>query len=111
MSTEKCMVCDETANEEDEISYAAGDGVWFHNQCFKCSQCDEHLLENNYSLSDGILYCKPHFDERVRNNRRLPTRGVSLPKPSELNSSGKLSSIFFKAQSKRVASKLPPSEK
>ncbi|XP_021972379.1 pollen-specific protein SF3-like isoform X2 [Helianthus annuus] len=109
MSAEKCMVCDETVDDEDEISYAAADGVWFHNQCFICSQCGEQLSEDNYSLSDGVLYCKPHFDEKVRNNRRLP-RGVSLPKPSELTSS-RLSSIFFKAQSKRVASKLPPSEK
>ncbi|XP_035831417.1 F-actin-monooxygenase MICAL3 isoform X5 [Helianthus annuus] len=110
MSAEKCMVCDETVDDEDEISYAAADGVWFHNQCFICSQCGEQLSEDNYSLSDGVLYCKPHFDEKVRNNRRLP-RGVSLPKPSELKTSSRLSSIFFKAQSKRVASKLPPSEK
>lgn len=56
MSAEKCMVCDETANDEDEISYAAGDGVWFHNQCFKCSQCDEHLLV--FSLM--VLYFVPY---------------------------------------------------
>ncbi|KAI3687527.1 hypothetical protein L1987_81224 [Smallanthus sonchifolius] len=109
MSAEKCMVCDETVNDEDEISSTV-DGVWYHNQCFICSQCDEQLLENNYSLSDGILYCKPHFEEKNSNNKRLP-RGVSLPKPSELKTTSKLSSIFFKAQSKRIASKLPPSQK
>ncbi|MFS8003547.1 putative transcription factor interactor and regulator LIM family [Helianthus anomalus] len=101
MSAEKCMVCDEKVDDEYEISYVAADGVWFHNQCFKCSQCGEQHSEDNYSLSDGGLYCKPHFDEKVRNNRRLP-RG---------RTSSRLSSIFFKAQSKRVASKLPPSEK
>ncbi|KAI7747783.1 hypothetical protein M8C21_006154 [Ambrosia artemisiifolia] len=111
MFAEKCMVCNEIVDDEDETSYAAADGVWFHNQCFKCSQCDEHLSENNYSLSDGILYCKPHFDEKLRKNRRLP-RGISLPKPRDLQKkSSKLSSIFFKARSKPVASKLPPSEK
>ncbi|KAK1436218.1 hypothetical protein QVD17_01996 [Tagetes erecta] len=71
MSREKCMVCDETVDDEDELSFAV-DGDWYHNECFKCSQCDEQLLQKT---------------------------------------SSKLSSIFFKTQSKRIASKLPPLEK
>nr|GFB19047.1 zinc finger, LIM-type [Tanacetum cinerariifolium] len=67
--------------------------------------------ENNYSSFDGNLYCKPHFEQKVKKNKRLP-RGLSLPKPSELRkTSSIISSIFFKTQAKLAASKLPPSGK
>ncbi|KAL4592884.1 hypothetical protein LXL04_005891 [Taraxacum kok-saghyz] len=80
MSTEICIVCDEAIDPGENLSI---DGVSYHSECFQCSQCDEKLLENDYSSFDGILYCKPHFEQTFQKNGRIP-RELSLPKPSEL---------------------------
>ncbi|CAH1439481.1 unnamed protein product [Lactuca virosa] len=102
MSTEICIVCDETVDPDEEIFV---DGVLYHNECFQCSQCDEKLSENDYSSFDGILYCKPHFEQTFEKNGRI-SRELSLPKPSELRkTSSKLSTIFFKTQAKQAVSK------
>ncbi|PWA34589.1 zinc finger, LIM-type [Artemisia annua] len=83
MSTEECIVCDDQFVDADEI--LSPDGVSYRDTFLKCSQCDEQISGNNYSSLDGNLYCKPHFEQKVKKNRRLP-RGLSqlLPKPSEL---------------------------
>ncbi|KAI3792454.1 hypothetical protein L2E82_06334 [Cichorium intybus] len=80
MSTEICIVCDEIIDPDENLSV---DGVFYHYECFQCSQCNEKLLENDYSSFDGILYCKPHFEQTFTKNGRIP-RELSLPKPSEL---------------------------
>nr|GEX42308.1 zinc finger, LIM-type [Tanacetum cinerariifolium] len=109
MSTDECIVCDDQFVDADEI--LSPDEVSYHDTILKCSQCDKQLSENNYSSFDGNLYCKPHFEQKVKKNKRLP-RGLSLPKPSELRkTSSIISSIFFKTQAKLAASKLPPSGK
>ncbi|KAI3522556.1 hypothetical protein L1887_00429 [Cichorium endivia] len=102
MSSEICIVCDEIIDSGENLSV---DGVIYHYECFQCSQCNEKLSENDYSSFDGILYCKPHFEQTFTKNGRIP-RELSLPKPSELReTSSRLSSMFFKTQAKQAVSK------
>ncbi|KAA3462213.1 LIM domain-containing protein PLIM2b-like [Gossypium australe] len=39
------------------------EGVPYHKTCFKCSHCKGNLQMTTYSWMDGILYCKPHFEQ------------------------------------------------
>ncbi|CAH2058678.1 unnamed protein product [Thlaspi arvense] len=41
----------------------SADGVPFHKSCFKCSHCKSTLQLSNYSSMEGVLYCKPHFEQ------------------------------------------------
>ncbi|KAL2461590.1 LIM domain-containing protein PLIM2c [Abeliophyllum distichum] len=57
---DKCKACDKTVYFVDLLS---ADGATFHKSCFKCSHCKGTLVMSNYSSMDGILYCKPHFEQ------------------------------------------------
>ncbi|MQM11783.1 hypothetical protein Taro_044688, partial [Colocasia esculenta] len=57
---DRCKACDKTVYVVDSLSI---DGVPFHKSCFKCSHCKGTLAMSNYSSMDGVLYCKPHFEQ------------------------------------------------
>ncbi|CAA0813610.1 LIM domain-containing protein PLIM2c [Striga hermonthica] len=57
---DKCKACDKTVYFVDLLS---ADGATFHKSCFKCSHCKGTLVMSNYSSMDGVLYCKPHFEQ------------------------------------------------
>ncbi|KAL3618653.1 LIM domain-containing protein PLIM2a [Castilleja foliolosa] len=57
---DKCKACDKTVYFVDLLS---ADGSTFHKSCFKCSHCKGTLVMSNYSSMDGVLYCKPHFEQ------------------------------------------------
>ncbi|KAL3649544.1 LIM domain-containing protein PLIM2b [Castilleja foliolosa] len=57
---DKCKACDKTVYFVDLLS---ADGSTFHKSCFKCSHCKGTLVMSSYSSMDGILYCKPHFEQ------------------------------------------------
>ncbi|KAL6557207.1 LIM domain-containing protein PLIM2a [Orobanche minor] len=57
---DKCKACDKTVYFVDLLS---ADGATFHKSCFKCTHCKGTLVMSNYSSMDGVLYCKPHFEQ------------------------------------------------
>ncbi|XP_050246010.1 LIM domain-containing protein PLIM2b isoform X1 [Quercus robur] len=57
---DKCKACDKTVYVVDMMSL---EGVPYHKSCFKCSHCKGFLSMSTYSSMDGILYCKPHFEQ------------------------------------------------
>ncbi|KZV57636.1 hypothetical protein F511_03096 [Dorcoceras hygrometricum] len=57
---DKCKACDKTVYFVDQLS---ADGATFHKSCFKCCHCKGTLVMSNYSSMDGVLYCKPHFEQ------------------------------------------------
>ncbi|KAK9984405.1 hypothetical protein SO802_033930 [Lithocarpus litseifolius] len=48
------------------IELFTADGVPYHKICFKCSHCNGILAMSRYSSMDGVLYCKPHFEQRFK---------------------------------------------
>ncbi|KAK4794408.1 hypothetical protein SAY86_012402 [Trapa natans] len=62
-TTEKCKACEKTVYFAEMVS---ADGVPFHKTCFRCSQCNGLLTNSNYSHLDGALYCKPHFEQTLK---------------------------------------------
>ncbi|CAN1777963.1 LIM domain-containing protein PLIM2c [Linum perenne] len=59
-TTDKCKTCDKTVHFIDMIT---ADGIPYHKTCFKCSHCNGKLVMGSYSSMDGVLYCKPHFEQ------------------------------------------------
>ncbi|WRX19041.1 zinc finger protein [Theobroma cacao] len=59
-TTEKCKACDKTVHFIDLLS---ADGVSYHKTCFKCSHCNGLLVMSSYCSMEGVLYCKPHFEQ------------------------------------------------
>ncbi|KAM1125490.1 hypothetical protein FF1_040776 [Malus domestica] len=57
---DKCKACDKTVYVTEMLSL---EGVPYHKSCFKCSHCKGFLSMSTYSSMDGILYCKPHFEQ------------------------------------------------
>ncbi|XVF52863.1 hypothetical protein PTKIN_Ptkin05aG0052600 [Pterospermum kingtungense] len=59
-TTEKCKACDKTVHFIDAVS---ADGVSYHKTCFRCSHCNGLLVMSSYCSREGLLYCKPHFEQ------------------------------------------------
>ncbi|XP_022759539.1 LIM domain-containing protein PLIM2b isoform X1 [Durio zibethinus] len=57
---DKCKACDKTVHVVDMLSL---EGVPYHKTCFKCTHCKGNLVMSTYSSMDGVLYCKPHFEQ------------------------------------------------
>ncbi|KAG8476530.1 hypothetical protein CXB51_033471 [Gossypium anomalum] len=59
-TTDKCTVCDKTVHFIDLLT---ADGIPYHKTCFKCTHCNGLLVMSNYCSMEGVLYCKPHFEQ------------------------------------------------
>ncbi|KAL4383015.1 hypothetical protein GQ457_15G009590 [Hibiscus cannabinus] len=59
-TTTKCTACDKTVHFIDLIKI---DGISYHKTCFRCSRCNGRLVMSNYRSMEGVLYCKPHFEQ------------------------------------------------
>ncbi|CDP14069.1 unnamed protein product [Coffea canephora] len=57
---QKCKACVKTVYPVELLS---ADGVSYHKSCFKCSHCKGTLKLSNYSSMEGVLYCKPHYEQ------------------------------------------------
>ncbi|KAK9147857.1 hypothetical protein Scep_006614 [Stephania cephalantha] len=98
---QKCTACGKTVYVVDMLS---ADGAAYHKSCFKCSHCKGILAMSNYSSIDGVLYCKPHFEQLFKESgsfsKKFPS-GQNSQKPNEMNRTpSKLSSMFSGTQDK-----------
>ncbi|XP_057980076.1 LIM domain-containing protein PLIM2c-like [Malania oleifera] len=103
---DKCKACDKTVYFVDLLS---ADGATYHKSCFKCSHCRGTLVMSNYSSMDGVLYCKPHFEQLFKESgnfsKNFQTSGKSAEKQNDMLSRtpSKLSSFFSGTQDKCAA--------
>ncbi|KAL0412007.1 UNVERIFIED_CONTAM: LIM domain-containing protein PLIM2a [Sesamum latifolium] len=98
---DKCKACDKTVYFVDLLS---ADGATFHKSCFKCSHCKGTLVMSNYSSMDGVLYCKPHFEQLFKESGNFSKNFQTGSKPERENSltraPSKLSALFSGTQDK-----------
>ncbi|KAL6498817.1 LIM domain-containing protein PLIM2a [Orobanche gracilis] len=91
---DKCKACDKTVYFVDLLS---ADGATFHKSCFKCTHCKGTLVMSNYSSMDGVLYCKPHFEQLFKESGNF-SKNFQNGKPERENSltraPSKLSALF-----------------
>ncbi|KAG5029940.1 hypothetical protein AAZX31_05G192000 [Glycine max] len=96
---QKCKACDKTVHFVEGLS---ADGAAYHKNCFRCSHCNGLLAISNYSSTEGVLYCKVHFEQLFKETGTYPKKSQSSGKPPlELNRApSKLSAFFSGTQEK-----------
>ncbi|KAK9065683.1 hypothetical protein SSX86_015084 [Deinandra increscens subsp. villosa] len=67
-TTQKCMACDKTVYLVDKLT---ADNRVFHKACFRCHHCKGTLKVFNYNSFEGVLYCRPHFDQLFKQTGSL----------------------------------------
>ncbi|KAH9612553.1 hypothetical protein KSS87_010599 [Heliosperma pusillum] len=98
-TVQKCKVCDKTVYLMDQLS---ADGIAYHKSCFKCHHCKSQLQLHSYSSMEGVLYCKPHFEQLFKEsgnfNKNFQSR-TSLSK-THTRSPSKAARMFSGTQEK-----------
>lgn len=93
----KCTACEKTAYLVDKLT---ADGRVFHKACFRCHHCKGTLKLGNYNSFEGVLYCRPHFDQLFKRTGSLDKSFEGTPKvvkpdrPVESENGSKVSSMF-----------------
>lgn len=87
---DKCKACDKTVYVVDMVS---ADGIPYHKNCFRCSQCNGKLAIGRYSSLDGVLFCMPHFEQHFKKTGSYSDRKPTM-KPELARTPSKLSSMF-----------------
>lgn len=76
-TTQKCMACDKTVYLVDKLT---ADNRIYHKTCFRCHHCRGTLKLGNYNSFDGVLYCRPHFDQLFKRTGSLDKSFEGTPK-------------------------------
>ncbi|KAJ6685803.1 LIM DOMAIN-CONTAINING PROTEIN WLIM1-LIKE [Salix purpurea] len=98
-TTQKCMACDKTVYLVDKLT---ADNRVYHKACFRCHHCRGTLKLGNYNSFEGVLYCRPHFDQLFKRTGSLDKSFEGTPKivkpekpvDSEKPISSKVSTMF-----------------
>ncbi|KAI3413143.1 uncharacterized protein J3R85_016514 [Psidium guajava] len=80
-TTQKCKACDKTVYLVDKLTV---NNRVYHKACFRCHHCNGTLKLGNFNSFEGVLYCRPHFDQLFK-------RTGSLDKSFEAN---RVSALF-----------------
>ncbi|KAF9604467.1 hypothetical protein IFM89_006749 [Coptis chinensis] len=106
---QKCKACEKTVYLVDQLR---ADNKVYHKTCFRCHHCKGTLKLGNYSSFQGVLYCKPHFDQLLKMTGSLDRSFESAPKTIKVarslgqgNVNNRISSMFAGTQDKCVTCK------
>uniref|UniRef100_A0A0C9S6C7 TSA: Wollemia nobilis Ref_Wollemi_Transcript_11268_1180 transcribed RNA sequence n=1 Tax=Wollemia nobilis TaxID=56998 RepID=A0A0C9S6C7_9CONI len=106
-TTQKCKACDKTVYLVDQLT---ADNSVFHKACFRCHHCRGTLKLSNYSSYEGVLYCKPHFDQLFKKTGSLEKSFEGTPKATRNDKSqeenktpSRISAMFSGTQERCVA--------
>ncbi|XP_022759542.1 LIM domain-containing protein PLIM2b isoform X4 [Durio zibethinus] len=98
---DKCKACDKTVHVVDMLSL---EGVPYHKTCFKCTHCKGNLVMSTYSSMDGVLYCKPHFEQLFKESGNFSKNFQAVfCNMLQSRTPSKLSSLFCGTQDKCAA--------
>ncbi|XP_038995458.1 LIM domain-containing protein WLIM1-like [Hibiscus syriacus] len=106
-TTQKCKACEKTVYWVDQLTV---DNKVYHRACFRCHHCKGTLKLSNYCSFEGVLYCKPHFDQLFKRTGSLDKSFEGTPKTvrvdrSEQVANSRVSKLFAGTQEKCVACK------
>nr|XP_027110866.1 LIM domain-containing protein WLIM2b isoform X1 [Coffea arabica]XP_027110867.1 LIM domain-containing protein WLIM2b isoform X1 [Coffea arabica] len=100
---QKCKACVKTVYPVELLS---ADGVSYHKSCFKCSHCKGTLKLSNYSSMEGVLYCKPHYEQLFKETGSFnksfqsPAKSAEKLTPELTRSPSKAAGMFSGTQDK-----------
>ncbi|KAF3773972.1 LIM domain-containing protein [Nymphaea thermarum] len=106
-TTQKCRACEKTVYLVDQLT---ADNKVYHKACFRCHHCKGTLKLSNYSSFEGVLYCKPHFDQLFKRTGSLDKSFEGIPRAVKATNghegnSSRVSTLFAGTQEKCVACK------
>ncbi|KAK6148429.1 hypothetical protein DH2020_019341 [Rehmannia glutinosa] len=116
-TTQKCKACEKIVYLVDQLT---ADTKVYHKACFRCHHCKGTLKLSNYCSYEGVLYCKPHFDQLFKMTGSLNKSFEGAPKTARVEKSfeqgtvsSKVSSLFAGTQDKCIScnKKVYPLEK
>ncbi|KAF9621178.1 hypothetical protein IFM89_016672 [Coptis chinensis] len=76
-TTQKCKACEKTVYLVDQLT---ADNRVYHKACFRCHHCRGTLKLSNYNSFEGVLYCRPHFDQTFKRTGSLDKSFDGTPK-------------------------------
>lgn len=76
-TTQKCTACEKTVYLVDRL---AADSRVYHKACFRCHHCTGTLKLSNYCSFEGVLYCRPHYDQLFKRTGSLEKSFEGIPK-------------------------------
>lgn len=65
---DKCVGCEKTVYPIEKVSV---NGAAYHRRCFKCSYGGCTISPSNYIAHEGVLYCKHHHMQLIKNKGDL----------------------------------------
>ncbi|KAK8561328.1 hypothetical protein V6N12_048402 [Hibiscus sabdariffa] len=77
VTQQKCNACNKTVYLIDKLT---ADNRVFHKACFRCHHCKGTLKLSNYNSFEGVLYCRPHFDQLLKRTGSLEKSFEGTPK-------------------------------
>ncbi|XP_052192619.1 LIM domain-containing protein WLIM1-like [Diospyros lotus] len=101
-TTQKCTACDKTVYLVDRL--AANNRI-YHKACFRCHHCNGTLKLSNFNSFEGVLYCRPHFDQLFKRTGSLEKSFEGTPKAAKLekpSTANKVSNMFAGTREKCV---------
>ncbi|XP_039146130.1 LIM domain-containing protein WLIM1 [Dioscorea cayenensis subsp. rotundata] len=108
-TTQKCTACTKTVYLVDKLT---ADNRVYHKACFRCHHCKGTLKLGNYNSFEGVLYCRPHFDQLFKRTGSLDKSFEGTPKVvkperhiENENIAAKVSSSFAGTREKCVGCK------
>ncbi|XP_027190976.1 LIM domain-containing protein WLIM1-like isoform X2 [Cicer arietinum] len=108
-TTQKCKACEKIVYLVDQLT---ADNKVYHKSCFRCHHCKGTLKLSNFSSFEGVLYCKPHFDQLFKKTGSLDKSFEGIPRTSrverstnQVQSNSQFSNLFAGTQEKCVACK------
>ncbi|XP_030477613.1 LIM domain-containing protein WLIM1-like isoform X1 [Syzygium oleosum] len=106
-TTQKCKACEKTVYFVEQLT---ADNKVYHRTCFRCHHCKGTLKLSNYSSFEGVLYCKPHFDQLFKMTGSLNKSFEGTPRTvnksaDQVQTNSKVSRFFSGTQEKCVACK------
>ncbi|KAF4364421.1 hypothetical protein F8388_006998 [Cannabis sativa] len=76
-TTQKCTACNKTVYLVDKLT---ADTRIYHKACFRCHHCRNTLKLSNYCSIEGVLYCRPHYDQLFKRTGSLDKSFEGTPK-------------------------------
>ncbi|KAK4341278.1 hypothetical protein RND71_039779 [Anisodus tanguticus] len=76
-TTQKCSACEKTVYLVDRLD---ADNRIYHKACFKFYHCKSTLKLSNFNSFEGVIYCRPHFDQLFKKTGSLDKSFEGTPK-------------------------------
>ncbi|MED6106038.1 LIM domain-containing protein wlim1 [Stylosanthes scabra] len=109
-TTQKCKACEKKVYWVEQLT---ADNKVYHKSCFRCHHCKGTLKLSNYCSFEGVLYCKPHFDQLFKMTGSLEKSFEGVPRTARVertadqvqSNNSKVSRLFAGTQEKCVGCK------